>query len=177
MSIEEIRTKLEETMHQIRAAPNLATAASLVRRATEYENAIKTLVSVEQRLRDLEPLRQIATAPSNGEGKLRELPVEITGGARREHYLALTKHIKSGRVQIGEDFIIETEPSGERFRTELLAKGNKLRERGAIGRFFDDAGVHEGDFVVLVETAPKRWTLKKAPPGVYRGRRSILESL
>jgi hypothetical protein len=176
MTVEEIQTKLNETMREIRAAPDLATAAALVRRGAEYENAIKTLRSVEERLKDFE-LPPRAVTVSNGAGKLRELPIEITGGALREHYLTLTKHIKRGQVQIGEDLTIETEPSGERFRTQLLAKGNKLQERGAIGRFFSDAGVHEGDFVVLTETTPKRWTLKKAAPGVYQSRRSLLDSL
>jgi hypothetical protein len=56
---------------------------------------------------------------------------------------------------------IEARPSGELFCTDLLSEGNRLRERGAIARFYRDARVHAGDRVVLFEQAPNRWTLEK----------------
>lgn len=106
--------------------------------------------------------------------KLRKLEVEVTQCMIKQNLLTLTDHVKRGRIRVGEDLIVETQPSGERFRTDLVENGNRLRERGAIGRFYREAGVHEGEFVVLTETAPQRWTLNKAVPGEYMGRREIL---
>jgi hypothetical protein len=153
---------------------DLAGATALMRQAAEYEDAKKTLADLESRL--LSPQR---TPTPNGSKatKLRELPVEVTAGMIRQNLLTLTKQIRQGRIAIGEDLTIESQPSGERFRTQLLPKGNKLQERGAIARFYRDAGVRDGDFVVLTEVAPKQWTLKKAPVGQYQSRRSVLMSL
>jgi hypothetical protein len=156
---------------------DLAAATALMRKAAEYEDAKKTLLDLEERLKGLQASPAPAISEQSGNGKLRELPVEVTGGMLRQNLLTLTKHVRQRRIAIGEDLTIETQPSGERFRTELLLKGNKLQERGAIARFYRDAGVHDGDFVVLTEVAPKRWTLTKAPPGRYQSRRNFLESL
>jgi hypothetical protein len=178
LTIKLIDEMLETTMQKAAEAlksRDLAGATVLMRKAAEYEDAKKTFVDLERRL--LTP--QTAPAVSNGsnQAKLRELPVEVTGGMIRQNLLTLTKQIRQGRIAIGEDLTIESQPSGERFRTQLLLKGNKLRERGAIARFYRDAGVRDGDFVVLTEVAPKQWTLKKASPGQYQSRRSILQSL
>ncbi|MSU50770.1 MAG: DNA sulfur modification protein DndB [Opitutus sp.] len=108
--------------------------------------------------------------------KLRKLPVEVTQGMIRQNLLTLTEHVNGGRIRVGEDLIVEAQPSGERFRTDVVDSGNRLRERGAIGRFYREAGVHDGEFVVLTETAPQRWTLRKAAPGEYLRRREILAS-
>ena len=62
---------------------------------------------------------------------------------------------------------IEALPSGEQFETVVLEKGNKLRARGEVARFYREANVRAGDYVLLTEIAPRRWTLKKAPPGEY----------
>ena len=95
----------------------------------------------------------------------------------KQNLLTLTEHVKRGRIRVGEDLIVEAHPSGERFRTDLVENGNRLRERGAIGRFYREAGVHDGEFVVLTETGPQRWTLRKAAAGEYLGRREILSRL
>jgi hypothetical protein len=57
--------------------------------------------------------------------------------------------------------IVESLPSGERFKTQVMTSGNKLQERGAIGRFYRSAGVHAGDFVVLREVSRGSWQLLK----------------
>lgn len=137
----------------------------------------KTLLRIEDKLKglkDASPNPRLVT-PANG--NLRELPIEVTQGMINQNLLTLTNHVKRGRIRTGEDLTIETDPSGERFTTELLTNGNKLQERGAIGRFYREAHVQAGDFVVLTEIAPKKWALKKAPLGQYKTRRSILESL
>jgi len=81
--------------------------------------------------------------------------------------LTLTPHVKRGKIKVGEQLIIEALPSGEKFQTELLEQGNRLRARSEIAQFYRDAKVNEGDYVLLSEVASGRWTLKKAPPGKY----------
>jgi hypothetical protein len=181
ITTELIDEAFQSTMKQIEAAAktgDLAAATALTRKAAACNDLKQSLISLEEQFKKLQSTKPppIATA-TNGEVKLRELPVEVTGGMIGQNYLTLTTHIQRGRIQIGEDLTIEAHPSGERFRTQLLEKGNKLRERGAIARFYREAGVHVGDFVVLTEVAPKQWTLKKAAPGRYQSRRSLLESL
>ena len=81
--------------------------------------------------------------------------------------LTLTPHVKRGKIKVGEQLIIEALPSGEKFQTELLEQGNRLRARSEIAQFYRAAKVNEGDYVLLSEVASGRWTLKKAPPGKY----------
>ena len=56
----------------------------------------------------------------NGQ-QLRKLPVEVTQGMIKQNLLTLTEHVKRGRIRVGEDLIVETQPSGERFRTRAYA--------------------------------------------------------
>jgi len=156
---------------------DLATVVAQARKAAELEDMKKTVQSIEEKLNSLKTPTTPVTSERQLEVKLRELPVEITGGMLRQNLLTLTTHVKRGRIRVGEELTVEAYPSGERFHTDLMMNGNKLRERGAIGRFYHEAGVREGDFAVLVEVAPSRWTLKKAPHGQYQSRRSLLASL
>lgn len=138
-------------------------------KAAELEELKQQHVAIQQRIACLasgdsaEPL----TAAGQTNGSLRELPIEVTAGMIRRQLMTLTPHVNRGKIKAGEQFIIEALPSGERFQTELLEQGNRLRERGKIGRFYKDAKVNEGDYVLLSEVALGRWTLKKAPPGKY----------
>ena len=172
-----MRTTMQK-IAEAAAKQDLPAVTAHTRRAAELETLKKTLLGIEEKLKEFEEMP--AQAGSNGTqpaSHVRELPVEVTQGMINQNLLTLTAHVSRGRIKAGEDMTVETYPSGERFRTELLSNGNKLRERGAIGRFYREAGVHAGDFVVLTEVAPNHWTLKKAPVGQYRGRRSILDAL
>ena len=126
---------------------------ALTKKAGEYEDVKKTLLHLQERLKGVHAMSVQPGANGSGNTQLRELPVEVSAGMIRQNLLTLTKHVKQHRIKLGEELTIEAQPSGERFRTQLLEKGNKLRERGAITRFYRDAGVHSGDFVVLTETA------------------------
>jgi hypothetical protein len=169
----------QTTMEQIKEAADrgdLAAVTVLARKATECKELKKSLIAFEERgekILETVPINFGVAAP-DGEVKLRELPVEVTNGMKKQNYLSLTPHIRQQRIQIGEDLTIEVQPNGERFRTQLLEKGNKLRERGAIARFYHDAKVQAGDFVVLTEVSPRQWTLKKALPGRYQSQRDTL---
>ena len=110
----------------------------------------------------------VQAVTQNGQQR-RKFPVEVTQGMINQGLLTLTEHVKRGRIRVGEELIVELQPSGELFRTDLVENGNKLRERGKIKQFYREAGVHVGEFVVLTETAPQRWTLRKAASGEYRG--------
>ena len=161
------------------AKRDIAAVTALTKKASELEEMKKTVLGIEERLKGLHAPALAAVAPAavavtqNGQ-KLRELPVEVSQGMINQNLLTLTDHVKRGRIRVGEEMLIEALPSGERFRTDLVVNGNKLRERGAIGRFYREAGVHDGEFVVLTETAPQRWRLRKAAEGEHRGRREIL---
>jgi hypothetical protein len=78
-----------------------------------------------------------------------------------QNLLTLTEYVHRGVVRIGEEFTIESDPPGEFFKTDLVQHGNKLRERGAIARFYRMAGVRAGDAIVLAEIAPRRWKLAR----------------
>jgi hypothetical protein len=180
MTPEKIQELIDATLREIQEMArkgNLTAVMALTKKAAEYEDVKKTLLHLQERLKEVHAMA--VQSPTNGSGsnQLRELPVEVSAGMIRQNLLTLTRHVKQRRIRISDELTIEAQPSGERFQTQLLEKGNKLRERGAIARFYRDAGVSPGDFVVLSETAPSRWTLKKAAPGRYQSTRSILESL
>ncbi len=109
----------------------------------------------------------VAAADERMKEGIRQLPIEATDGMIRQNLLTLAPHVRSGRIKVGEELIIEALPSGRRFQTALLEQGKKLRERSEIARFYRDAKVKGGDYVLLTEAAPGQWTLKKAPPGEY----------
>ncbi len=153
---------------------------ALTKRASELEGMRNAIVGIEKRLKELDvPTVTDPAGPQQPrqpvvEGKLREMPVEVTQGMLNQNLLTLTEHVKRQRIQPGEELLIEAAPSGDRFRTDLVVNGNKLRERGAIARFYREAGVSAGDFVELVETAPHQWVLRKAEGGKYQSRRALL---
>lgn len=141
---------------------------ALTNRASELEQMKRTVAGIEATLATF----QSAVPIDDSSGKLRRLPIEVTQGMINQNLLTLTEAIKRGRIRVGEDLSIEARPSGDRFRTVVMQNGNKLQERGAIGKFYRDAGVHGGEFVVLTEVSPNQWTLEKAKPGEFQGRNS-----
>jgi hypothetical protein len=124
---------------------------------------LSELEATKNRLRSLRngPGTSAPTPQTSGGG--RELIVEVSEGMINQNLLTLTPHVKRNTIKVGEALDIEPLPSGDRFQTELLASGNKLRERGRIARFYRDAGVRAGDSVVLSEIAPGHWRLKRRP--------------
>jgi len=173
MTATTIEGRLEITMQKIVAAAgrrDLDTVAMLTRNAAELEEMKKTLLAIEAKLNTLDDSAVPLNSGSLQAIKIRELEIEVTQGMLNQNLLTLTEHVKRGRISGGEEFLIEALPSGDRFRTVLMTNGNKFRERGAIARFYREAGVRAGDFVVLTEVAAAQWTLKKAPHGQYQSR-------
>jgi hypothetical protein len=78
-----------------------------------------------------------------------------------QNLLTLTEPLKHHQLKVGEELTIEALPSGDKFTSMVMQTGNKLQERGAIGKFYRDAGVRAGDFVVLREITRGQWQLQK----------------
>lgn len=92
----------------------------------------------------------------------REIRIEVSQGMINQNLLTLTEAIKRGTVRVGEELIIEALPSERKFKTVVMASGNKLQERGEINKFYSSAGVREGDYVILQEVSLGQWKLRKA---------------
>ena len=116
----------------------------------------------------------VGTTTTNG---LRELAIFVSRGMREQFLLTLTDHIKQKRVDVDEIWTIEPQPKGRRFTSKVIRSGKKLQARGPIRRFYEDAEVDAGDYVVLVETAPMQFQLRKASPGKYGPIRPSLEQV
>jgi hypothetical protein len=170
---DELDKHIMNVMAQISEAASkhdLAAIQQLTRKAAELQELKQQMAAIQQRIASLRGESAGSSVPAATvvkSGGIRELPIEVTDGMIRQNLLTLTPHIKSRKIKVGEELIIEALPSGDRFKTELVDKGNKLRARGEIARFYRDAKVKGGDYVLLTEVEPGRWTLKKAPPGQY----------
>ncbi len=98
------------------------------------------------------------------DGGLRTITVEISQGMLNQHLLTLTDAKRQRVVHLGEKFKIQF-ADGTEFTTELCDPGNKLRERGLIRRFYDEAKITDGDKVILKEISKGTWRLLSAKSG------------
>jgi len=160
-------TKVMAQITEAASKQDLVNIQRLSRKAAELHELKEQMAALDQRIASLNEDSAQTAMKEQPNGKLRELPVEVTDGDIRQNLLKLTPHVKRGKIKVGEELIIETLPSGERFQTVVSEKGNKLRARGEVALFYREAKVKAGDYVLLTEIAPGRWTLKKAPPGEY----------
>jgi hypothetical protein len=162
---DEIEQAITDAMQEIsRAAErrDLTVLEHLTKNASELRALKEQVVAIENRLRAMKNGAHIVPAHAGNSGAIRELVIEVTQGMINQNLLTLSDHMRRGTIRSGEKLNIEAQPSGDRFETELLASGNKLRERGRIAGFYRDAGVRAGDCVVLRELTPGHWQLKKA---------------
>jgi hypothetical protein len=169
----ELEGHIKNVMAQISEAAlkhDLAAIQRLTRKASELQELKEQMAAIHQRIASLSGdsasvPELTANQPTNG--KIRQLPIEVTDGMIRQNLLTVAPYVKSGKIKVGEELIIEALPSGQRFHTVLLEQGKKLQARSEIASFYRDARVKGGDYVLLTEVTPGRWTLKKAPPGEY----------
>jgi hypothetical protein len=189
--IERIEHLLESTMNAVKGAAEKCDVPALqqLTRRSQRLNELKHCVStVDQELRDIESDasaedasrkqdREIQSQNVSGrllldttvvprQSDVRQMIIEVTQGMINQNLLTLTAHVQAGRIRPGAEMRIEVRPSGELFRTDLLSNGNRLRERGAIARFYRDARVRAGDCVVLTRESPDRWILEKLQSGL-----------
>ena len=170
----ELDKQIKKIMAQIAEAAakrDLVAIQRLTQKASELQELKEQMAAIQQRYVSLTTERIDAPVPSMNQPTneiIRQLPIEVTQGMINENLLTLSRHVKSGKIKVGEQLIIEPLPSGKLFQTVLLRQGKKLRERGKIASFYRAANVKAGDYVLLTEISPGRWTLKKAPEGEYR---------
>lgn len=166
----QIEDAIDETMTQLSKAAgrrDFSVIDAMTNKASELRTLQQQLTAIENRFRHL---AQGATSDANSERPLstREIAVEISQGMINQNLLTLTDAVKKGLIRVGEKMVIETQPNGTILETQLLANGNKLRERGKIGRFYREAAVQAGDTIVLRELTPGRWELRKSDFVRYR---------
>jgi len=164
---------MKNIMSQISEAAakrDLAAIQRLTRTASEVQGLIEECAAIQQRIASLNSesanVPPVTAAPP-ANGKIRQLVIEVTDGMIRQNLLTLARHVRSGKIKVGEVLDIEALPSSQRFQTVLLEQGKKLQARSEIASFYRDAKVKGGDYVLLTEIAPGCWTIKKAPPGEY----------
>jgi hypothetical protein len=123
--------------------------------------------SVKSRLQTLR--ENVANQTGNDESSrsIRRLIVHVTQGMINQNLLTLSDQIRKGWIRIGDTMHIKALPSGDEFETVVLATGNKLQERGKIGRFYKDAHVKVGDVVELLHLGNHHWQLKRLDPQEY----------
>jgi hypothetical protein len=163
MNINTITQAIATTMQQIAEAAqqgNLSLVESLTKKASELKAIQNQAAALENRLVALSNGPKTGNSSHDQTPALRELPVTVTIGMIRQNLLTLTDAVKRRSIGIGEKLVVET-PNGEQFETVLLEIGNKLQERGRIGKFYRDFGVQDGDIVLLREITPGRWRLLK----------------
>jgi hypothetical protein len=169
MNINDIPTTINNLMAQTMskitkaaATQNLTELEALTKRASELKQMKEQIASIQHRLIGFAGNDE-TKIQSNGYSTLaqRELFIEVSQGMINQNLLTLTEPLKRGQIRIGEELIIEALPSGERFKTVVMTNGNKLQERGAIGKFYRKAGVQAGDTVVLREISRGSWQLLK----------------
>src|SRR5689334_17936002 len=147
---DELDKHITHVMEQISEAASkhdLAKIQQLTRRAAEFQDLKQQTEAIHKRIASLtDEIEGTALPPPSG--GIRELPIEVTDGMIRQNLLTLTPHIKSRKIKVGEELVIEALPSGDRFKTDLVEKGNKLRARSEIGAFYRAAKVKGGDYVL-----------------------------
>ena len=161
-----IKNLMDQTMTKITEAAssqNLAELEALTKRASELKHMKEQIAAIQHRLVSLTDKGDAKFRPSNDSALTRrELLIEVSQGMINQNLLTLTEPLKRGQIRVGEELIVETLPSGERFKTAVMTNGNKLQERGAIGKFYRSAGVKAGDFVELREISRGSWQLLKS---------------
>jgi hypothetical protein len=160
----EIAAEIATTMEQIAAAAgrsDLTAVEQLTKKAAELSALKDQAEAIKSRVRILKNGAQPVGAFVRTPGARRELAVPVSQGMITQHLLTLAEAVKHGKIRVGERLSIEALPSHDRFQTELLASGKKLRERGKIAKFYRDAAVQAGDVVLLIERTPGQWQLQK----------------
>jgi hypothetical protein len=140
--------------------------------ALEFESMKEQLAAIERRFQTLTGAK-LQTEETRHGAPIRQLAIDVTSGMISQSLLTLTEHMRRGKILAGEKLLIEALPSGDLFETEVLASGNKLQERGAIAKFYRDAQVEQGDIVILSETKPGQWQLKKDSGSSYQNNASL----
>ena len=164
--IEKIDGLIQELQKGIAEAAKKADfslAARLSEKAREVELTRQELRGIDSRLEQLRNDLSVKDTQKISDAEFRVFFCKVTGGCIRQNLLILTHQIRMGFIRIGEEMEIEMH-DGKKFVTDVVEKGNKLRERGEIARFYRENHVNEGDYVVLEEVSLGKWLLRKTRP-------------
>jgi len=94
----------------------------------------------------------------------RRLTIQVSDGSLRQNLLPLAEYVNSGAIRIGELLEIVTS-AGDRFVTDVVEQGKKLRARGEIREFYRKAAVRPDDVVILEEGEGGVWRLSNRARG------------
>lgn len=127
-------------------------------RLDEVRKHLIALKNIYDSILDDECLSPESESRRDAKSNLREFSIEVTKGMINQNLLSLTQPKKIGLIAHGEKMVIKP-PVGKEFSTEVLAIGNRLKERGRIGAFYEHANVEPGDRIILKETKSGFWRL------------------
>jgi hypothetical protein len=164
MSDKNLKSLILEKIKAAAENSNVTEIGRLSSFAKELEALEEQEVSIGRRKKEISEEIEM---PSKGSAILRKFYCQITGGCLRQNLLTLTRQVQLGKIKTGEILKIEL-PDGSTFKTDIAPEGNKLRERGAIAKFYRDYDVREGNYVVLEEIIRGEWKLRKARVGEER---------
>ena len=171
-----IETLMSQTLVSISQAASkpdydVAELERLTKQASELKEMKAEVAAIQQRLLSMNgggggsEVRPQAAARGRF---LREILIEVSQGMINQNLLTMTEALKHRQLKVGEELDVVARPSGERFKSTVIQPGNKLQARGAVGNFYREAKVRDGDDVILRETEPGRWELLKLEPSVPR---------
>jgi hypothetical protein len=124
----------------------------------EVRKHLIALKNIHDTILDEEGLSPESQSVRDPKSSLREFSIEVTKGMLNQSLLTLTQPKKLGLIQHGEKMTIRP-PVGKEFTTVVLPIGNRLKERGRIGAFYEHAKVGAQDRVILKETKPGYWRM------------------
>jgi hypothetical protein len=117
------------------------------------------LESVEQDL----AIDDVGDTKRNQKDGLRSIRVALTQGMLNQQLLTMTAAKRRGIIHDGEKFTIIIPGENKPITTELAQPGNRLKERGALGRLYKREELSPGDKILLQEISPGTWELITEP--------------
>ncbi len=171
-----IETLMKHTIARINEATSnpgcdVGELEGLTKQACELKQLKEQVAAIQHRLQTFGGGNSSKGTQIASRAALREVLIEVSEGMINQNLLTLTEAIKRGQIRVGEQLVIEATPSGEKFSSDVVQPGNKLRERGAIRKFYASAAVQAGDYITLRESTPGQWQLSKCqnPPNKWSG--------
>jgi len=156
--------RITETTRADLGRTNTGRIRDYLRILDELDQALRHLDEVQRGIDRLGAPRDGPDSPTiPSTPSPRKIVISVSQGMINQNLLTLTSARKRGLVRSGEQFIV-TLPNGRQFKTDLCPSGNKLRERGQIRAFYEEAQIRCGERVILVESEPQHWRLMRWVP-------------
>lgn len=95
--------------------------------------------------------------------------VKVTGGGLRNHLLYIPLDFfpdevvgGSNKAEVADKLLTVTFEGGRTTKTDIDGEKRILRDRGAVGDFMANAGLQEGDLVLVTKVGPYHYQFAKA---------------